>query len=78
MIIKLRLSIEIRRSQPACKRTHADDPPEELPSVTDAHVELARGWDHDVRSPAVAARFGFSPPVTPPDPPSAEDRRNRG
>jgi hypothetical protein len=37
-------------------------PPPVLPSVTAASTELASGWDHDKRAPAVAAQapFGFT------------------
>lgn len=60
MLVKLKFSVEIRRSQP-CSRRHADEPPEQLAPVTDARIQLAPGWDYDSRSPAVAAQFGFRP-----------------
>jgi hypothetical protein len=40
----------------------AGDGPAQLPSVTAADTERAPSWDHDKRSPAVAAHerpFGF-------------------
>lgn len=68
MKFTLKLAVEIRkhgRPEP-CDRPHADEPPEQLPGCTEAVLDLARGWDHDQRSPAVAARFGFTrPPATP-------------
>ena len=62
MKFTFKIAVEIKRSQP-CSRPHCDEPPEQLPSVTEATVERAPSWDFEARSQAVAAKFGFGRPA---------------